>query len=66
MNDKSFETSNFYSLPKNQKSKVIEATIHSHNTEVVEVRELRNLKLRPIVGGQIFQPEDLVIFWVLF
>ena len=33
------------------KSKVIAAAIHSQNTEVVEVWEPSNLKLRPIVGG---------------
>ena len=51
LNEKSFETSDFYGLPKIHKSKVIEAAIHSQNTEVVEVREPRDLKLRPIVGG---------------
>ena len=50
LNEKSFETSNFYGLPKIHKSKVIEAAIHSQNTEVIEVREPRNLKLRPLVG----------------
>ena len=33
LNEKSFETSNFYDLPK-----VIETAIHSQHTEVVEVR----------------------------
>ena len=51
LNEKSFETRNFYGLPKIHKFKVIEAAIHSQNTEVVEVRESRNLKLRPIVGS---------------
>ena len=52
MNKKSFETSNFYGLLKIHKSKVIEAAIHSQKVvEVVEVREPRDLKLRPIVGG---------------
>ena len=51
LNEKSFETSNFYGLPKIHKSKVIEVAIHSQNTEVVEVREPRDLKLRPTVGG---------------
>ena len=32
LNEKSFETSNFYGLPKIHKSKVIEAAIHSQNT----------------------------------
>ena len=51
LNEKSFETSNFYGLPKIHKSKVIETAIHSQNTEVVEVREPCDLKVRPIVGG---------------
>ena len=51
LNEKSFETSNFYGLPKIHKSKVIEAAIHSQNTEAVEVREPCDLKVRPIVGG---------------
>ena len=51
LNEKYFETNNFYGLPKIHKSKVIEAAIHSQNTEVVEVREPCNLKLRPIVDG---------------
>ena len=32
LNEKSFETSNLYGLPKFHKSKVIEAAIHSQNT----------------------------------
>ena len=51
LNEKSFQTSNFYGLPKIHKSKVIEAAIHSQNTEVVEVEEPSDLKFRPIVGG---------------
>ena len=51
LNEKSFETSNFYGLPKIHKSKVIEAAIHSQNTDVVEAREPCDLKVRPIVGG---------------
>ena len=51
LNEKSLETSKFYGLPKVYKAKVIEAAIHSQNTEVVEVREPRDLKLRLIVGG---------------
>ena len=34
LNEKSFETSNFYDLPKIHKSKVIEAAIYSQNTEM--------------------------------
>ena len=49
--EKSFKTSNFYGLPKIHKSKVIERAIHSLNTEVVEVQEPHDLKLRLIIGG---------------
>ena len=51
MNEKSFETSNFYGLPKIHKSKVINAAIHSQNTQIVEVPEPNDLKFRPLVGG---------------
>ena len=37
LNEKSFEASNFYDLTKIHKSKVMETTIHSQNTYVVEV-----------------------------
>ena len=51
LNEKSFETSNFYVLPKIHNSKVLEAAIHSQNTEAVD---------------QIVQQEDLVISSILF
>ena len=51
LNEKSFETSNFYGLPKIHNSKVLEAAIHSQNTEAVD---------------QIVQQEDLVISSILF
>ena len=50
LNEKSFETSNFYGLSKIHKSKVIEVAIHSQNPEVVEAGESSDLKLRPNVG----------------
>ena len=51
LNEKYFETNNFYGLPKIHKSKVIQAAVHSQNTGVVEVWKPCNLKLRPITGG---------------
>ena len=51
LNEKSFETNNIYGLPTTHRSKVIEAPIHSQNTEVVEVPERSDLKLRPIAVG---------------
>ena len=65
MNEKSLETSNFYGLPKIHKSKLIEAAIHSQNTEVVEIREPCDLKLRPIVGGPNC-PTRRIGSWILF
>ena len=38
-------------MPEIQKSKVTEAAIYSQNTEVVEVWEVSDLKVRPIVCG---------------
>ena len=62
LDQKSFETNNFYGLPKIHTSKVIEAAIHSQNTEVIEIREPSDLKLRPIVGGPHCPTRSLVIF----
>ena len=50
LNEKSFETSISYGLPKFHNSKVIEQKFIL-KTQVVEVQEPRDLKLRPIVGG---------------
>ena len=50
-NPKSFETSNFYGLPKIYKSQIIKAAINFQNTKVVEVREPSDLKIRLIVAG---------------
>ena len=43
-------------------SKVLEAAIHSQNIEVVEIRKLSDLKLRPIVGGGCKLSNKLVSF----
>ena len=66
LNKNFFETSNFYNLPKTHKSKVREAAVYSQNTEVVMVRKLSNLKLRPIVGGPNWTTRRLCYFWILF
>ena len=50
VNEKSFETSNFYGQLEIHKSKIIEVEIHSQNTELVKVWKPSDLKLRPIVG----------------
>ena len=60
--EKFFKTSNFCGLPEIHKSKVIEAAIHSQNTEVVEVWEPSDLKLRSIVGGSNCPPKRLGYF----
>ena len=41
----------FYALPKIHKSVVIESTINTQNSEVLEIFETNDLKLRPIVTG---------------
>ena len=50
-NDKHHEVSNFYGLPKIHKSMVIESAINNQNSEIIEIFEPNDLKLRPIVGG---------------
>ena len=47
----SFRTSNFYGLPKVQKSKIINDAIKSQNSECISILEPEDLKVRPIVGG---------------
>ena len=51
LNDKNGEVSNLYGLPKIHKSKIIESTINTQNSEIIEIFEPNNLKLRPIVGS---------------
>ena len=52
LNDKHHEVSNFYWLPKIHKSMIIESAINTQNSEIIEIFEPNDLKLRPIVGGQ--------------
>ena len=51
INDKHHEVSNFYVLPKMHKSMIIECAINTQNSEIIEVFQPNELKLRPIVGG---------------
>ena len=61
LSEKSFETSNFYGLPEIRQAKVIEAAIHSQNTEVADVREPSDLKTNWWRAKfQIFQQQGLV------
>lgn len=52
---KFFLTSNFSSLPKIHKSDLILEAITGQNNENVEVLELSDLNLRPIVAGTTCQ-----------
>ena len=47
----SFSTSNFYGLPKFDKSKVIQEAIQVQNSEYINIYEPSDLTLRPIVAG---------------
>ena len=51
LNDKDHEVSNFYRLPKIHKSMITESAINTQNSEIIEISEPSDLKLRPIVGG---------------
>ena len=49
----SYNTSNFYGLPKIHKSKLIQNAIKEQQKEYVHIIEPSDLKLRPIVAGPI-------------
>ena len=49
----SYNTSNFYGLPKIHKSKLIQNAIKEQQKEYVHIIESSDLKLRPIVAGPI-------------
>ena len=49
----SYNTSNFYGLPKIHKSKLIQNAIKEQQKEYVHITEPSDLKLRPIVAGPI-------------
>ena len=73
LNEFFFETSNFYGLPKIHTSTVTEAAIHSQNTEVVQIWESHNLKLRTIASRSncstrrlYFLDTYFKFFWILF
>ena len=48
-----YNTSNFYGLPKIDKSKLIQNAIREQQKEFVHIIEQSDLKLRPIVAGPI-------------
>ena len=51
LNDKNHEVSNFCRLPRIHKSMIIEPAINTQNSEIIEIFEPNDLKLRPTVGG---------------
>ena len=40
-----------FGLTKIHKSKIVESAINTQNSEIIEIFEASNLKLRPVVGG---------------
>ena len=50
LNDKHHKVSNLYGTCKIHKSKIIENTINTQNTEITEIFKLNDVKLRSIIG----------------
>ena len=50
LSGKHHEVSNFYRLPKIHKSMIIASTINTQNSEIIEIFEPNDLKLRPIIA----------------
>ena len=50
LNDKHNEVSNLYGIPKIDKAMIIESAINTQNSEIIEIFEPNDLKLRPITG----------------
>ena len=46
-----FETSKFYGCPKIPKSKIFNKVIREQNKELITISELKDSKLKPVVGG---------------
>ena len=55
----SYNTSNFYGLPKIHKSKLIQNAIKEQQKEYVHITAPSDLKLRPIVAGPICSTRPL-------
>ena len=53
LNEADYNTSNYYGLPKIHKSRLITNAIKEQNSKVVNINELQDLKVRPIIGGPI-------------
>ena len=51
LNHKHHEVSSFYRLPKIHKSTIIESAINSEDSEIIEIFETSDLKLRPVDAG---------------
>ena len=51
LEDKHPKVSNFFGPPKVHKSKIIESVINTQNSDIIEIFELNDLKLRLIVDG---------------
>ena len=53
LNEVDCSRSNFYGLPKIEKSQLITNAIKEQNSEVVNINKPQDLKLKPVVGGSI-------------
>ena len=62
LNEKYYETSNFYGLPKIHKSELIEKAIKLQKNTYIEQTEPEDLKIRPIVGGPKCPTKNLSSF----
>ena len=59
----SASSSNFYGLPKSNKSALISEATAKQNNEYVEVLEPSDLKLQPTVAGPTFPTRPLTFSW---
>ena len=51
LNETDYNTSNFYGLPKIQKSRIKTNALKEQNSEFASINELQDLKVRTTVGG---------------
>ena len=59
LNDKHYKVSNFFGLTKIYKSMVMESSINTQNSEIIEIFEPNDLKLRAIVDARDFLTRKL-------
>ena len=59
MNEVDYNTNSFYRLPKIQKSQLIATAIKQQNSEVFNIKEPQDLKVKPVVVGPKFPTRKL-------